>query len=58
MFRQRAGHMNWKRLTSIDIDTLLRDIDEDAVAELNSCIDNLTFAKFNGIVKYFLNLII
>lgn len=46
MFRQRAGHVNWKRLTSVNVDSLLSDIDDDAIAELNGCMDNLTFARF------------
>ena len=48
MFRQRAGRVNWKRLTSLDYDALLHDRDGETVGELNACIDNLTFALFTA----------
>lgn len=47
MFRQRAGRVNWKRLTSLDYDRLLQDPDGETVGELNSCLDNLTFSLFS-----------
>ena len=48
MFRQRAGRVNWKRLTSLDYDGLLHDRDGETVGELNACIDNLTFSLFTA----------
>lgn len=50
MFRQRAGHLDWKRLTSVSVDRLVRNAEGDAIHELNSIIDNITFSTFTGTV--------
>lgn len=43
-FRQRAGHLNWKLISSIDI---FRIVDELRIDELQSVLDPIAFCEFS-----------
>ena len=44
-FRQRAGHVNWSKLQSLNIDKIITDVDLDT---LQSLLDDLTFSNIRS----------
>lgn len=43
-FRQRFGHLNWKHISSIDVNEIL---EEGNIVELQAILDNLVFSVFH-----------
>ena len=44
-FRQRVGHVNWKAITSVDIETV---VDDNQIEELQSIVDDVTFCEIKS----------